>query len=171
MEPAERRAYWRGELPVRYKGRFDASGNSYGNGVQILGDLEVPPLPGVRLSDSAETAVVHTGIMRAGDVLLFSACTWHKSPPHDPDRTVMVLQPAFAPSSARITEHNKRYRWGDCFVNSSIGSLLTESPGCFPQAYPRVQHGQSIVGQRVVACDWGSLDASSGAGICQNAPP
>mmetsp|Transcript_103339 Transcript_103339/g.333338 ORF Transcript_103339/g.333338 Transcript_103339/m.333338 type:complete len:347 (-) Transcript_103339:77-1117(-) len=121
MEPEEAERYWRGELPRRACGTH-------------CGDFwwgESPPLP--RVSFPAEGATIHTGRMRLGDVIVFSACAWHRSPGISGQDLHFVLQPAFAPASSRIFG---RIPLG-CRHNLSIGEPLTGSPSCFPQAYPR----------------------------------
>eukprot|EP00747_Dinoflagellata_sp_TGD_P208222 gnl/TRDRNA2_/TRDRNA2_81736_c0_seq1.p1 gnl/TRDRNA2_/TRDRNA2_81736_c0~~gnl/TRDRNA2_/TRDRNA2_81736_c0_seq1.p1 ORF type:complete len:109 (+),score=14.03 gnl/TRDRNA2_/TRDRNA2_81736_c0_seq1:268-594(+) len=106
--------------------------------------------------------------MKAGDLLLFSACTWHKSPLTDPEKSVVVLQPSFAPLSSRISQHEKMFRWGDCHVKGKIGSYVNSSPDCFPQAFPRVEHGRKIAPSKVINCDWGDDENGTTGAICKN---
>mmetsp|Transcript_89189 Transcript_89189/g.277292 ORF Transcript_89189/g.277292 Transcript_89189/m.277292 type:complete len:140 (-) Transcript_89189:5-424(-) len=120
MEEEEAGRYWRGELPTR------ACGTHCG---EFSWDA-VPPLPGISLPPSA---AVGPGRLRLGDVIMFSACAWHRSPGFGEQGLHFVLQPAFAPAASRVFG---RIPLG-CRHGLSVGEPVTRSSSCFPQAYPK----------------------------------
>eukprot|EP00933_Yihiella_yeosuensis_P035394 TRINITY_DN28929_c0_g1_i1.p1 TRINITY_DN28929_c0_g1~~TRINITY_DN28929_c0_g1_i1.p1 ORF type:complete len:393 (+),score=34.02 TRINITY_DN28929_c0_g1_i1:142-1320(+) len=123
--------FWRGELPYRRATRFE---ETFG----FPHNTTLPLLPGVVLPETGATIAPS---LEAGDVLVFSACAWHRTP----DNFVaheLFLQPSFAPSRLYFKDfHEKRppilSGWGRHCEHMPSNVPISSGHPCHPQVYPK----------------------------------